>query len=162
MLGQDPYHQPGQACGLAFSVPENCKKPPSLRNILKEYAQDLGQTEPTSPSLLPWAKEGVLLLNAVLSVRHNQPNSHQKQGWEQFSDAVIKALNKREKALAFLLWGKSAEEKKSLIDAQRHALIMSAHPSPLSAYRGFLGSKPFSRCNQELQKRGLPIVNWRL
>ncbi|MDD3695071.1 MAG: uracil-DNA glycosylase [Lentisphaeria bacterium] len=162
VLGQDPYHQPGQACGLAFSVPADCKRPPSLRNILKEYAQDLGLPEPNTASLLPWAKNGVLLLNAVLSVRRDQPNSHQNQGWEQFSDAVIRALNKRETGLAFLLWGKNAGQKSGLIDAQKHALIQAPHPSPLSAYRGFFGSKPFSNCNLELQKRNLPLVDWKL
>lgn len=162
LLGQDPYHQPGQACGLAFSVPDGIAQPPSLRNILKEYSSDLGLPPPSTSSLEPWAREGVLLLNTVLTVRSGQANSHQKRGWEDFTDAVISALSKRNQPCAFLLWGKAAAEKKALIDCQRHVIIEGPHPSPLSAYRGFFGSKPFSKTNQELAKRKIEPVNWQL
>jgi uracil-DNA glycosylase len=162
LLGQDPYHEPGQACGLAFSVPDGTPQPPSLRNILKEYCSDLQLAPPESPSLEPWARQGVLLLNAVLTVRCGQANSHQNQGWEIFTDAVICALSKRNAPLVFLLWGKAAASKKTLIDQSRHAILESPHPSPLSAYRGFFGSKPFSRTNAELLKRKQNQVNWKL
>ncbi len=162
LLGQDPYHQPGQACGLAFSVPDGIAQPPSLRNILKEYSTDLKLPPPKSPSLEPWTRQGVLLLNTVLTVRCGEANSHQNQGWETFTDAVISALSKRKEPLVFLLWGKTAASKKMLIDCNRHAIIESPHPSPLSAYRGFLGSKPFSKTNDELHKRKQNHVNWTL
>jgi len=162
LLGQDPYHEPGQACGLAFSVPDGTPHPPSLRNILKEYSSDLQLPPPESPSLEPWARQGVLLLNAVLTVRCGEANSHQNQGWETFTDAVICALSKRKAPLVFLLWGKAAASKKTLIDQSRHAVLESPHPSPLSAYRGFFGSKPFSRTNAELLKRKQTQVNWKL
>jgi len=162
LLGQDPYHEPGQACGLAFSVPDGTAQPPSLRNILKEYSSDLLLPYPKSPSLEPWTRQGVLLLNAVLTVRCGQANSHQNQGWETFTDAVICALSKRKKPLVFLLWGKSAASKKTLIDSSRHAILECPHPSPLSAYRGFFGSKPFSKTNEELLKRKQSPVDWKL
>ncbi len=162
LLGQDPYHEPGQACGLAFSVPDGTAQPPSLRNILKEYSSDLQLPSPKSPSLEPWARQGVLLLNAVLTVRCGQANSHQNQGWEIFTDAVISALSKRQAPIVFLLWGKAAASKKTLIDCNRHAIIESPHPSPLSAYRGFFGSKPFSKTNEELLKRKQSPVDWKL
>jgi len=162
LLGQDPYHEAGQACGLAFSVPDGIAQPPSLRNILKEYSSDLQLPTPESPSLEPWARQGVLLLNTVLTVRCGQANSHQNQGWQTFTDAVISALSKRNAPLVFLLWGKAATSKKSLIDCRRHAILETSHPSPLSAYRGFLGSKPFSKSNEELLKRKQAPVNWKL
>jgi uracil-DNA glycosylase len=162
LLGQDPYHQPGQACGLAFSVPDGIAQPPSLRNILKEYSSDLSLAPPQSASLEPWARAGVLLLNTVLTVRSGQANSHQKRGWEEFTDAVINALSKREQPSVFILWGKAAAGKKALIDGRRHAIVEGPHPSPLSAYRGFFGSKPFSKANQELLKRKIEPVNWQL
>jgi len=162
LLGQDPYHDDGQACGLAFSVPEGITAPPSLRNILQEYSQDLGLPKPQHASLSTWARQGVLLLNTVLSVRAHQAGSHQGKGWEHFTDAIIKALSQRSNAVVFLLWGKSAGQKEKLIDQSRHIILAAPHPSPLSAYRGFFGSRPFSRCNAELQKRHLELIDWRL
>ncbi|MFA6930848.1 MAG: uracil-DNA glycosylase [Lentisphaeria bacterium] len=162
LLGQDPYHEPGQACGLAFSVPNNVPPPPSLRNILKEYCSDLALPLPSSTSLEPWARQGVLLLNSVLTVRCGEANSHQNQGWETFTDAVINALAKREKPLVFLLWGKSAANKKKGLDCTRHIILESPHPSPLSAYRGFFGSCPFSKTNTELLKKKIAPIDWKL
>lgn len=160
ILGQDPYHDEGQAHGLAFSVKPGVKYPPSLRNIFKELQEDLGGVPPTDGCLERWAQQGVLLMNAVLTVRAHEPASHQQQGWEEFTDAVIAALNRREKPLIFVLWGAPAQKKASLIDESRHLIIRSAHPSPLSAYRGFFGSRPFSRINQELIKRGEEPISW--
>ena len=174
ILGQDPYHGPGQAHGLSFSVRDSdsqssdgqaipTKLPPSLKNIFKELASDLGQDSdalPASGDLTSWAKQGVFLLNAVLTVRSGEANSHRKQGWEQFTDHVIAQLNQRSEGLVFILWGKSAEKKTKLIDADRHAVITSAHPSPLSAHRGFFGSKPFSRCNEALARLGHSEIQW--
>ena len=162
LLGQDPYHDEGQACGLAFSVPDNIPAPPSLRNILREYCQDLGFPMPRQNSLEKWARQGVLLLNTVLTVRAHQPGSHRGMGWEHFTDAVIKALARRNTSVVFLLWGKQAWQKKKLITSPQHIVLTAPHPSPLSAYRGFFGAKPFSQCNAELLKRQIDPIDWRL
>ena len=161
ILGQDPYHGPGQAHGLSFSVQSGIKIPPSLRNIYKELADDLGVEIPAHGDLTAWAKQGVLLLNTVLTVRDGEANSHRKQGWEKFTDAVIQTLSDREQPVVFILWGKPAEKKTSLIDS-RHGVIVSVHPSPLSARRGFFGSKPFSKANDLLTEFGQPTIDWRL
>jgi uracil-DNA glycosylase len=162
VLGQDPYHGRGQAHGLAFSVQPGVSLPPSLVNIFKELRSDLGLPPPSSGSLVPWAQQGVLLLNAVLTVRESQPNSHAGQGWEEFTDAVIRAVNARREPVVFLLWGNYARKKKKLIDTQRHEIIESAHPSPLSAASGFFGSRPFSRINEALRAHGQEPIDWRL
>ncbi len=151
LLGQDPYHDDGQAEGLAFSVAPGVKFPPSLRNIFKEYASDLGRPVPESGSLRNWAENGVLLLNSVLTVRAHETGSHRKLGWEEFTDRVIAAISEKNSPTAFLLWGSWAQSKKALIDAERHFVLESAHPSPLSAYRGFFGSRPFSRTAEFLK-----------
>ena len=161
ILGQDPYHGPGQAHGLSFSVQSGNKIPPSLRNIYKEMATDLDCEIPNHGDLTAWAKQGVLLLNTVLTVRDGEANSHRKQGWEKFTDAVIQTLSDREQPMVFVLWGKPAEKKHSLIDS-RHGVIVSVHPSPLSARRGFFGSKPFSKANEMLAGFGQPTIDWRL
>ena len=162
ILGQDPYHEPGQAHGLSFSVMPNVPPPPSLVNIYKELADDLGCSVPDNGCLLPWAKQGVLLLNTVLTVRAHQANSHRDKGWESFTDKIISLLNEREKPVAFILWGSPARRKKALITNRRHLIIESAHPSPLSAYRGFFGSHPFSRVNSFLTANGIEPINWQL
>lgn len=162
LLGQDPYHGPGQAHGLAFSVQPGVAPPPSLVNIFKELQSDLGLPRPTSGSLVPWAEQGVLLLNAVLTVRQGEPNSHAGQGWEEFTDAVIRAVVAKPEPVVFLLWGTYARKKRKLIDAARHEIIESAHPSPLSAMGGFFGSRPFSRINDALALRGQPPIHWLL
>ena len=162
LLGQDPYHGPGQAHGLAFSVQPGVPPPPSLVNIFKELEADLGVPRPRDGSLIPWAEQGVLLLNAVLTVRQAQPNSHAGHGWEDFTDAVIRAVSAKEEPVVFLLWGKYAQKKKKLVDAKRHVVIEGAHPSPLSAHNGFFGSRPFSAVNQALESKGRPPVDWRL
>ena len=161
ILGQDPYHDDGQACGLAFSVVRGTPPPPSLRNILKEYSDDLGLPPPV-PDLRPWATHGVLLLNTVLTVRAHAAASHQAHGWEDFTDAVIRALNDREQPVAFILWGNPAKRKLPLITRRHHAVLTGVHPSPLSAYRGFFGSRPFSSANMMLLQRGADPVDWRL
>lgn len=150
LLGQDPYHNEGQAEGLAFSVSEKTPLPPSLRNIFKEYVSDLGRPQPVTGSLVPWAKHGILLLNCVLTVAANSAGSHRKFGWEKFTDAVIATLSEKFTGLVFLLWGNYAIGKKSLIDSSKHTIIESAHPSPLSARRGFFGSRPFSRTEEAI------------
>lgn len=160
ILGQDPYHDDGQAHGLAFSVMPGVKYPPSLRNIFKELQEDLGCVPPDSGCLVSWAEQGVLLLNTVLTVRAHEAASHQKIGWEEFTDAVITALNRREDKVIFVLWGGPAQKKATLIDEERHTVIKSAHPSPLSAHRGFFGSRPFSRINNELIVRGKEPIYW--
>ena len=160
ILGQDPYHGAGQAHGLSFSVPPGIKAPPSLRNIFKELNSDLEQGIPMNNSLDSWANQGVLLLNATLSVRSKSPGSHQKQGWEKFTDAVIQKLSTEKKDLVFVLWGSYAQEKGEIIDATRHLVLKSAHPSPFSAHRGFLGSKPFSKINDHLLSKGIELINW--
>jgi uracil-DNA glycosylase len=162
ILGQDPYHDEGQAHGLAFSVPPGVKPPPSLMNIFRELRDDLGCPLPDNGCLIPWAKQGVLLLNAVLTVRAHMANSHKGKGWEQFTDAVIRKVSDGSEPVVFVLWGGNAQKKKGLIDAGRHTLVQSAHPSPLSARNGFLGSKPFSRINAALRGAGKSEIDWQL
>ncbi len=162
LLGQDPYHDEGQAHGLAFSVQPGVKPPPSLLNIFKELKSDLGCRIPNNGYLVPWAEQGVLLLNTVLTVRAHEPNSHKGKGWEKFTDAVFRAVNAKEEPVVFVLWGGNAQKKKSLVDQERHAVIESAHPSPLSARNGFFGSKPFSRINAALRQAGKPEIDWQL
>lgn len=160
LLGQDPYHGPGQAHGLSFSVPPGQALPPSLRNMYKELHQDLGIAPPDSGFLLPWAEQGVLLLNATLTVRAHTPGSHQHQGWELFTDAIIHLLSTHKQHLVFVLWGAYAQKKRLLIDGSRHLVIASAHPSPFSADRGFFGSKPFSRSNDYLLQHSKSPIDW--
>ena len=160
ILGQDPYHGPNQAEGLSFSVSNEVLKPPSLKNIFKELESDLGIPFPEDNSLKPWAKQGVLLLNAVLTVEEHKPTSHKDKGWEIFTDNVIKTLNKREKPVVFILWGAYARAKKEYITNPKHYIIESAHPSPFSARNGFFGSKPFSKCNNCLKELGEDGISW--
>lgn len=160
ILGQDPYHQPGQAHGLSFSVLPGTKVPPSLKNIYKELESDIGCKPVNHGYLQSWADQGVFLLNSTLSVRQGQANSHQNLGWGEFTDEVIKKLNDREKPVVFILWGNNAKKKKELITNPNHHIIESAHPSPLSARYGFFGSKPFSKANEYLIKDGLEPINW--
>ncbi|CAM3680484.1 uracil-DNA glycosylase [Marinicrinis lubricantis] len=162
ILGQDPYHGKGQAHGLSFSVQPGVQVPPSLRNIFKELQDDLGCTIPDHGYLQPWAEQGVLLLNSVLTVREGQPNSHQGRGWERFTDRVMAELNRKHTPVVFILWGKYAEAKKKLITQSHHLVITSPHPSPLSARRGFFGSRPFSRTNAFLREQGLMEIDWQL
>jgi len=162
ILGQDPYHGPGQAHGLSFSVPKGIEIPPSLRNIYAELNADLGIAIPTSGDLTAWANEGVLLLNSILTVRAHQPASHRYLGWEGFTDRVIALLNEREAPVVFILWGAFAQSKGRLITNSRHLVLSSPHPSPLSAHRGFFGSRPFSRANEYLALQGLGPVDWAL
>ncbi|MCL6604194.1 MAG: uracil-DNA glycosylase [Paenibacillus sp.] len=162
ILGQDPYHGPGQAHGLSFSVKPGVRIPPSLRNIYTELHEDLGVPVPNHGSLVHWAKQGVLLLNAVLTVREGKPNSHKGHGWETFTDAVMEKLNERIDPMVFILWGSHAQKKGSFLDTQRHHILQSTHPSPLSAYRGFLGSRPFSETNRYLAAHGLAGIDWAL
>lgn len=154
ILGQDPYHGEGQAHGMSFSVKPGVRVPPSLRNMLKELADDLGCPVPSNGYLLKWAKQGVLLLNTVMTVRAGQANSHIGMGWESFTDELIKRLSKREKPIIFVLWGRPAQMKKKLIDTKKHVILEAVHPSPLSAHRGFLGSKPYSKINAQLEAWG--------
>jgi len=160
ILGQDPYHGPGQAHGLCFSVPDGIPHPPSLVNIFKEIKTDLGIPVPKSSNLSKWAGQGVLLINAILTVRANEPTSHQNKGWEKFTDAVIRNLSEKRKNLVFLLWGNYAQAKESLIDSSRHYILKAAHPSPLSASRGFSGCRHFSRTNEILAEQGLNGIDW--
>ncbi len=160
ILGQDPYHGEGQAHGLSFSVRPGVPLPPSLVNIYKELRQDTGVAPLATGSLLPWADQGVLLLNAVLTVREAQPNSHKGRGWERLTDAVIAALSRRDRPVVFVLWGAYARKKRALIDASRHTIIESAHPSPLSAHNGFFGSRPFSQIDAALSRLGEPPIAW--
>lgn len=160
IIGQDPYHGPGQANGLCFSVKEGVPMPPSLVNIFKEIKADLGLDMPPHGSLERWARQGVLLLNATLTVRAAQPGSHQNKGWEEFTDAAIRALSEQKSGLVFILWGAYAQNKGEIIDTTRHHVIKSPHPSPFSANRGFFGSKPFSRANAYLVESGLAPINW--
>ncbi|MHC1774670.1 MAG: uracil-DNA glycosylase [Lentimicrobium sp.] len=162
ILGQDPYHGPGQAHGLCFSVPSGVEFPPSLQNILKELASDLGTPYPKSGDLSAWPDQGVLLLNATLTVRANQAGSHQGFGWEQFTDAAIRHLSQLQHGLVFLLWGKFAQNKKILIDSAKHLILEAPHPSPLSVYRGFFGCRHFSMANEWLEKSGKQPVDWNL
>ena len=162
LLGQDPYHGIGQAMGLSFSVPKGVKPPPSLVNIFKELKSDIGLPIPTSGDLTPWAKQGVLLLNAVLTVREDEPASHAKIGWMHFTDAVIKKLSDEKKGIIFLLWGKFAEQKQVLIDETKHFVLKAAHPAPFSADKGFFGCKHFSKTNELLAKQGLQVIDWHI
>jgi len=161
IMGQDPYHEPGQAMGLSFSVPEGVAIPPSLQNIFKEIQADLGKPLPTSGDLTRWASQGVLLLNATLTVQAHVANSHQGLGWSVFTDAAIRALSAHREHLVFMLWGGYARSKRSLIDGQRHLILESVHPSPLSANRGgWFGNHHFSRCNAYLRSHGLTEIDW--
>lgn len=162
VLGQDPYHGPGQAHGLCFSVRPGVARPPSLDNIFRELENDLGIRAPNHGCLDAWARQGVLLLNASLTVRARRAASHQGKGWEQFTDEVIRAVNAKPERVVFILWGASARRKKSLIDTPRHTIIESAHPSPLSAANGFFGSRPFSRTNEALVEAGREPIDWRI
>ncbi len=162
ILGQDPYHGAGQAHGLCFSVKEGVTPPPSLKNIFKEMQTDLGLAPPISGELTKWTKQGVLLMNAVLTVREGQANSHKGKGWELLTDAVIKKLNERDKPIAFILWGGNARAKKALITNPIHGIFESAHPSPLSAYNGFFGCRHFSKVNEFLINNGMDPIDWSL
>ncbi|HOW32408.1 MAG TPA: uracil-DNA glycosylase [Bacteroidales bacterium] len=162
LLGQDPYHGEGQAHGLCFSVPEGVKPPPSLVNIFQELNKDLGIPVPNNGNLEKWASQGVLLLNATLTVRANMAGSHQKKGWEIFTDAVITKLSERSDRIVFLLWGNYAQAKEVLIDTSKHAVLKAAHPSPFSVYRGFFGCRHFSKTNEILTSFGKTPINWRL
>lgn len=162
ILGQDPYHEPGQAHGLCFSVQKGCPIPPSLQNIYKELNADLGIPPAPHGELYKWADNGVLLLNTVLTVRRGQANSHKGKGWEIFTDDVIKKLNEREKPMVFLLWGANARSKKQFITNPNHLVLEAAHPSPLSAYNGFFGCRHFSKCNAFLEAHGIEPVDWRI
>ena len=160
ILGQDPYHEPGQAMGLSFSVPAGVVLPPSLRNIYAEIQQEFGTAAPASGDLTRWAHQGVMLLNATLTVRQGQAGSHQRCGWEQFTDAVISRLSVERSNLVFMLWGSYAGQKVALIDSTRHCILRSAHPSPLSAYRGFFGNHHFQLCNDYLQRHNIKGIEW--
>ena len=162
ILGQDPYHGAGQAHGLCFSVKEGVTPPPSLKNIFKELNSDLGLQQPQSGELTKWTKEGVLLMNTVLTVREGEPNSHKGKGWEIFTDNVISILNQREKPIVFLLWGANARSKTGLITNPQHKILECAHPSPLSAYNGFFGCRHFSETNEFLLKMGMDQIDWSL
>ena len=162
ILGQDPYHGAGQAHGLSFSVRRDMPIPPSLANIFKELATDLGVAAPSHGNLEQWAAQGVLLVNSTLTVRAAEPASHQGNGWETFTDEIIRTVNSKREHVVFVLWGNAARKKRALIDTSRHTIIESAHPSPLSAHRGFFGSKPFSRTNTALAKAGQRTINWEL
>jgi uracil-DNA glycosylase len=161
ILGQDPYHGDGQAHGLSFSVPAGVALPPSLRNIMKERHSDVGLAMPQHGDLTKWAEQGVLLLNSTLTVRASEAGSHQGLGWEIFSDAVISQLNQKSTRVVFVLWGKSAQDKKHLITSAQHVVLTAPHPSPLSAHRGFFGSRPFSKINAALSDAGLPEIDWK-
>jgi uracil-DNA glycosylase len=161
ILGQDPYHNPGQAHGLCFSVPNGIVLPPSLKNIYKEIEKDLDiKKDFNSGNLETWAKQGVLLLNAILTVNAHSPASHRNQGWEEFTDAVIKTISEKTEGVVFMLWGNYARSKKSLINSKKHLTLEAAHPSPLSAYHGFFGCKHFSKCNEYLTKNKKSIIKW--
>ena len=162
IIGQDPYHGEGQAHGLCFSVSPGVQTPPSLVNIFKEIVNDVGGYVPDNGCLIPWAKQGVLLLNTTLTVREGQANSHKDCGWQWFTDEVIKLLANRNEPVVFILWGANARSKKKFIDANKHFIIESAHPSPLSCYNGFWGSKPFSKTNEFLKSKNITEINWNL
>ncbi|MFC0523245.1 uracil-DNA glycosylase [Pontibacillus salicampi] len=162
ILGQDPYHGHGQAHGFSFSVKPGVTVPPSLRNIYKELEADMGCTVPAHGYLLSWAKQGVLLLNTVLTVRAKQAHSHKGLGWENFTDAVIRQLDAREQPLVFILWGRHAQAKRAMVDETKHLVITSPHPSPFSAHKGFFGSKPFSKANEFLKENGQEPIDWQL
>ncbi len=162
ILGQDPYHGPGQAHGLSFSVPQGVRTPPSLVNIFKELNSDLGIEPASHGNLEAWAQQGVLLLNSVLTVEAHRAGSHQKKGWETFTDAVIRLVNEQSRPIVFILWGAYAQAKASFVDESRHLVIRSVHPSPLSAHRGFFGTKPFSKANAFLEKNDVTPIDWAL
>ncbi len=163
ILGQDPYHRPGQAMGLSFSVPKTIPKPPSLNNVLKEMADDIGTTTSKHGDLTYWAQQGVLLLNSSLTVREGEPNSHQNQGWEQFTDAVINAINEQTERTVFILWGSKAQKKGKYVNTDKHLILTAVHPSPLAANRGgFFGSKPFSKTNEYLVQHDQTPIDWQL
>ena len=162
ILGQDPYHGPGQAHGLSFSVPKGVRTPPSLVNIFKELNSDLGIEPASHGNLEAWAQQGVLLLNSVLTVEAHKAGSHQKKGWETFTDAVIRLVNEQPRPIVFILWGAYAQAKASFVDESRHLVIRSVHPSPLSAHRGFFGTKPFSKANAFLEKNDVTPIDWTL
>ncbi|HIX77401.1 MAG TPA: uracil-DNA glycosylase [Candidatus Fusicatenibacter merdavium] len=162
ILGQDPYHEPGQAHGLCFSVKPHVPIPPSLVNIYKELEDDLGCYIPNNGYLEKWARQGVLMLNTVLTVRAHQANSHKDIGWEQFTDAAIRVLADQDRPMVFVLWGKPAQRKREMIYNPKHLILESAHPSPLSAYRGFFGSRPFSKINEYLKENGLAPIDWQI
>lgn len=162
ILGQDPYHGPNQAHGLSFSVQKGVPQPPSLVNIFQELKNDLGIDPPNHGCLIDWTKQGVLLLNTVLTVRAGQAHSHRGKGWENFTDRIIEILNEKEHPIVYILWGSAAQSKQKLIDTSKHFIIKSPHPSPLSAYRGFFGSKPFSKANEILRESGLPEIDWQI
>lgn len=162
ILGQDPYHGTGQAHGLAFSVPAGIPHPPSLKNILKELHDDIGAPLPKEGTLTHWAEEGVFLLNTVLTVRAGQAHSHKGKGWEHFTDATIRLISEEKEHVVFILWGKPAQQKAALIDENRHLVLRAPHPSPLSSYRGFFGSKPFSKTNTYLISHGIEPIDWTL
>lgn len=162
IIGQDPYHNEGQAHGLCFSVKPDVEIPPSLVNIYKELHDDLGCKIPNNGYLVKWAKQGVLLLNTVLTVRAHQANSHQGKGWEQFTDAVIRAVNEQDRPIVFILWGRPAQMKKAMLNNPKHLILEAPHPSPLSAYRGFFGSRPFSKTNKFLDEHGIEPIDWQI
>lgn len=162
IIGQDPYHNVGQAHGLCFSVKPDVDLPPSLVNIYQELKDDLGCKIPNNGYLVKWAKQGVLMLNTVLTVRAHMANSHHGKGWEQFTDAAIRALNEQDRPIVFILWGRPAQMKKSMLNNSNHLILEAPHPSPLSAYRGFFGSKPFSKTNQFLEEHGLKTIDWQI
>ena len=162
ILGQDPYHDVGQAHGLCFSVRPDVAIPPSLKNIYQELHDDLGCRIPDNGYLVKWARQGVLLLNTVLTVRAHQANSHRGIGWEEYTDAVIRILNQQDRPIVFILWGSPAQQKAKMLDNPKHLILKSPHPSPLSAYRGFFGSKPFSKTNAFLEKNGLTPIDWQI
>lgn len=162
ILGQDPYHGKGQAHGFSFSVKPGMTVPPSLRNIYKELESDVGFNKPNHGYLLHWAKQGVLLLNTVLTVRQKEPNSHSGKGWEVVTDEIIRLLNSRDKPLVFFLWGRHAQKKQNMIDEQKHYVITSSHPSPFSAHKGFFGSQPFSKANEFLMRNGQSPIDWQI
>lgn len=162
LLGQDPYHNENQAHGLCFSVRPGIKPPPSLKNIFKELRDDLGCKIPNNGYLVPWAQQGMLLLNAVLTVRAHEANSHKNKGWETFTDTVIRTVNEKQDGVIFVLWGSYAQKKRALIDTSRHTIIEGVHPSPLSAKGGFFGSRPFSKINNTLQEHGKPVIDWQI
>ena len=162
LLGQDPYHEEGQAHGMSFSVRPGIKIPPSLQNMYKELHDELGLYIPNNGYLKKWADQGVLLLNTVLTVRAHQANSHQGKGWEQFTDAIIRAVNEKEEPVVYMLWGRPAQMKKPMLTNPNHLVLTAPHPSPLSAYRGFFGCRHFSRCNDFLEKNGLSPIDWQI
>ena len=162
IIGQDPYHGPGQAHGLCFSVNDGVAFPPSLVNIFKEIKEDIGTPAPSTGNLTRWAEQGVLLLNATLTVRAHQAGSHQRRGWEEFTDAAIQILNEQDRPMVFILWGRPAQAKKAMLTNPKHLILEAPHPSPLSAYRGFFGSRPFSRTNEYLKEHGIEPIDWQI